>query len=641
MRASKSGPQADGAVGGPPRRLVVYVVWDRRGDVEEYVAYALEGLREHAAHILVVVNGSLTDSGRTTLAPLADEILVRTNQGFDIWGHKHALDHFGSRIEDFDEVLLTNDTWFGPIRPYGPVFVRMDASPADFWGMTDHAREEPNPFTGKGVLAYHLQSFWIVVRRRMFLSEAWKEYWRNLPEMPGYFDAVLQHEAVFTEHFADAGFVHDVAFPSSEYPTEHPALFNPDLLLADGCPLLKRRPFFHYPPFLDRHAVIGRELLRKVEGYGFPLPLIWADVARNVAPRVANANAAALEVLPDRTSSTEATAARLAVLVHVVDLTALDDVLTHVRNLPAPSDLIITAAADIDAARLRERLDHHDDKQILRTEVRVLDEDNVNHVSALLVGCRDILLEGAYEVIIRLIATSPRTASYNADRYLARHQLDNLLNTRGYAANLLALFQREPGLGAVFPPAAHVGSAYLGAGWGGVRPRAEALAATVGIRVPFDDVSPLAPNGGMMVFRPEALRLLAEHPWKYSDYSPTPAFPHASLADTLERLMVYAMGERGFHCRTVLAAEHADIGHTAVEFTLDQLSSTTPGYPVEQIQFLHRAGRMGRGSALDLALMYIRLNHPRTVRAVAPLASAARRAARRLKSFGTRAGEGG
>ncbi len=42
------------------RRLVVYVVWDRRGGVEDYIPYALAGLREHAARMLVVVNGSLT-----------------------------------------------------------------------------------------------------------------------------------------------------------------------------------------------------------------------------------------------------------------------------------------------------------------------------------------------------------------------------------------------------------------------------------------------------------------------------------------------------------------------------------------------------------------------------------------------------
>ena len=135
-------------VGG--RRLVVYVVFDRRGGVDDYVAFALAGLRDHADRVLVVVNGSLTDEGRAKLEPLSDEILVRPNVGFDIWAHKDALDHVGASIEEFDEVVLTNDTWFGPVRPFAPVFAEMDARPVHFWGLTDHAREEPNPFTGKG-----------------------------------------------------------------------------------------------------------------------------------------------------------------------------------------------------------------------------------------------------------------------------------------------------------------------------------------------------------------------------------------------------------------------------------------------------------------------------------------------------------
>lgn len=640
MPAASREPLADDAVDSSPRRLIVYVIWDRRGDVEDYVAHALGGLREQATHVLVVVNGALTDAGRATLEPLADEILVRENRGFDIWGHKHALDHLGPRIDEFDELILTNDTWFGPVRPYGPVFTRMDASSADFWGMTDHAREEPNPFTGEGVLFYHLQSFWIAVRRRMFLSAEWRAYWQRLPEMPDYFDAVLRHEAVFTEHFADAGFRHDVAFPSAEYPTDHPALFNPDLLLRDGCPLLKRRPFFHYPPFLDRHAVIGRELLSEVEGYGYPTRLIWQDVARNVAPRVANTNAGALEVLSDRGLPDEASGGipRLAVIVHVLDAEALDDVGAHSRNLPISSDLIVTVPSDIDAVRIRERLAHDRAPQFSRVEVRTLPRDNVNHMSALLIGCRDVLLDGPYDIIIKLVATSPRRTSFNADRYLARHQLDNLLNSPGYVANLVALFQREPGLGAVFPPTVHLGSSHLGAGWGPMRRRAESLAKSLRISVPFDEVSPLAPFGGMMVFRPEALRLLTAQAWQYSDYALASAFPNAPLADTQERLIAYAMGERGFHCRTVLTMEHADISHTALEFTLDQLSSTTPGYPVEQIQFLLRAGRMGRGSALDLTRMYLRLNHPKAVGAAA---SAARRTVRRFTSLGRRTGDDG
>lgn len=615
--------------GDGPRRLIVFVVWDRRGDVERYVEHAIAGLREHAAHILVIVNGTLTPSGRERLERVADEIVVRDNHGFDIWGHKHALDHLGERIADFDELILTNDTWFGPVRPYGPVLARMDARSADFWGMTDHAREEPNPFTGDGVLPYHLQSFWIAVRRRMFLSEAWREYWANLPEMPGYFDAVLRHEVVFTEHFAAAGFHHDVAFRSTDYPTSHPALFNSDLLLRDGCPLLKRRQFFHYPPFLDRHAVIGRHTLREVEDYGYPLPLIWEDMSRNVAPRVANTNAAALEVLSDRRGVGASDAKpRPLTIVHVVHAEALDGVIDHARRLPERGELIVTVADGPDAEKIGKRLEAGASSGFSDSELRVVPR-GVDHMGALLVACHDVLTDDARDIVVKLVASRPRRGFFNADRYAARYQLENLLDSPGYVANLLALFAQEPGLGAVFPPTTQIGAAHIGNGWGPMRAPAEALAAMLGIRVPFDEISPLAPFGGMMVFRTKALSLLAEHPWTYADYADEPGGrPQESLSGLQERLVASAMGERGYHCRTVLTTAHADISHTALEFTLDQISSTTPGYPVEQIQYLHRAGRMGDGGAWDLARMYLRLNHPDAARAIA---DAGRRVASRLR----------
>ncbi|MGC5169246.1 rhamnan synthesis F family protein [Microbacterium sp. DT81.1] len=616
------------------RRLFIYVVWDRRGEVEDYIPYALAGMRSHAAHILVVINGALSAEGRAALEPVSDEILVRENVGFDIWAHKDALDHMGDRLGDFDELVLTNDTWFGPVRPYAGVLSRMDARPVHFWGMTDHAREEPNPFTGDGVLHYHLQSFWIAVRREMFLSERWKQYWHDLPDMPGYFDAVLQHETVFTEHFASAGFTHDVAFASEDYPTDHPALFNPDLLLADGCPLLKRRPFFHYPPFLDRHAVIGREILRDVAGHGYPMPLIWEDLARNVAPKTLNADAGALEVLPEVDVSYDATRPfRVAVVMDIEHVEMADELLDRASCLPDPFDLIITTTSPSRARQLRETLDRRADSGVRSVDVRVLPSELGRHMSAFFIGCRDVLLDGRHDLVVKLHSKRSSRKSFNVSRYFTRHQLENLLSSPGYAANILALFQREPGLGLVFPPAPHIGIPTSGAGWSLHRPRAEALARSLGIRVPMDEVSPLAPLGGMFVCRPEALRLLSEHEWHSSDYAASQEFPKAPLGPTQERLLTYAAGERGFHSRTVMNAEHADISHTALEFKLDQLASTTPGYPIEQIQFLHRSGPTGRGSALDLTRMYLRLNHPEAAKSIAPFTAAARGAVHRLKSL--------
>ena len=605
------------------RRLVIYVVYDRRGGVEEFVRYALAGMRDDADHILAVVNGSLDADGRTMLEGVADEILVRSNEGFDIWAHKDALDHLGDRIAEFDEVLLTNDTWFGPVRPYGPVFDRMNERPVHFWGMTDHEWEPLNKFTNEGELPYHLQSFWIAVRKEMFLSPEWSEYWRDLPSMPSYFDAVLLHETQFTKRFADLGYAHSVAFASSEYPTEHPALFNADLLLADGCPLVKRRPFFHYPPFLDRHAVIGRRTVAEIARYGYPLDIMWSNLARNVQPKTLNTDAGMLEILPEVVTSYDRDAPlRIAVLAHCADPRTIDHLIARITQIPVGFDLVVTTVGGDGADRIRTALADADLAPVGSIDVRTLPSKHGRDMAAFFIGCADVLDSGEYDLVVKIHSRAPRKRGANIARYFRRYQLENLISGPGQFLNVLGLFQREPGLGAVFPPMMHIGYSVAGRGWSHYREPAEAMCERLGIEVPFDGASPLAPMGGMWIGRPEALRLLRRDELRYEDYAvPKQGKKDGSdLARVQERVVTLAMGELGYHVRTVLNQEHAGISYANLAYKLDQLSITPPGYPLEQIQWLHRAGWAGAGGIVAMTRMYLRLNHPTLSARLAPVA---------------------
>ncbi|MFT4135080.1 rhamnan synthesis F family protein [Microbacterium sp.] len=615
------------------RRALVYTVWDRRGGIDDYIPYALAGMREDIEHLLVVVNGELSDEGRALLEPVADEILVRENAGFDIWAHKAGLDHLGDRLADFDEVILTNDTWMGPVNPYRPVLERMAQQAVHFWGMTDHAREEPNPFTGEGVLHYHLQSFWIAARRELFLSTVWRDYWRELPEMPDYFDAVLKHETLFTHRLAAEGFVHGVAFSSEDYPTDHPALFNPDLLLDDGCPLIKRRPFFHYPPYMDRHAVIGREIARKVADRGYPMDVFWQNFARNVPPKVLNTNAGMLEVLTDDGRSYDpARPLRTLAALHIYYPEMTDELLDRIDTVPGPCDVVITTPDEQRAAAIRavaERRPRADGS----TEVRLVSNDGRDQ-SAFLIGCRDELLSGEYGLVVRLHSKKTPQDGFNVGRHFRDLQFRNLLDSPGYTANVFALFQREPGLGLVYPPMIHIGYPTLGRAWWANRKGAEDLCAQLGIRVPFDDVSPLAPYGGMFIARPEALRILVEHPWSYAQFGGAEAYQDGGLAHVLERLPSYAAGELGFHTRTVATRDHMSISHTALEYKLDQISATLPGYSVDAIHYLRGVGEVGEGRLIDFARMYLRMHRPGTgaaLRRIAGRDTVLGRALRRLR----------
>lgn len=599
------------------RRLVIYVVYDRRGTVEEFVRFALEGMRNDAAHILAVVNGSLDDAGRALLETVTDDILVRSNDGFDIWAHKEGLAHIGDRIAEFDEVLLTNDTWFGPVRPYAPVFEKMNAREMHFWGMTDHEWEPLNKFTNKGDLPYHLQSFWIAVRKEMFLSPEWQSYWRDLPEMPSYFDAVLKHETQFTKHFQDRGYSASVAFPSEDYPTEHPALFNADLLLADGCPLVKRRPFFHYPPFLDRHAVIGRRTAAEIAQYGYPIELMWSNLAKNVQPKTLNTDAGMLEVL-DESPHGPTPSRRIAVLAHCADPRTLDHLLARLEQLPLGFDLVITTLDADSADRIRTAIDDRTPPRADSIDVRILPSKHGRDMSAFFIGCRDILESDDYDLVVKIHSRAPRKRGANIARYFRRYQLESLISSPGQFSNLLALFDREPGLGAVFPPMMHIGYALAGRGWSHYREPALEISKRLGIKVPFDGATPLAPMGGMWVGRPEALRLLLKDRLRYEDYAVAKR-DGADLARVQERIVPLALGELGYHCRTVLNQEHAGIAYANLAYKVDQLSITPPGYPLEQIQWLHRAGWAGAGGIVAMTRMYVRLNHPGVAARLGPV----------------------
>ncbi len=592
------------------RRLVVYAISDRRREIDDYVLYALRSLRPHAERIIAVVDGGLTDQSSGALDGVVDEIVPTASTPFHLQAYQAAILHLGASIAEYDEVLFASDTWYGPIRPFAPVFERMDAASVHFWGMTDHGVESPNPFTHEGELAQHLQPHWFAARSTLIGSESWRRYWSELNVSGDYAATALLLETGLTVAFREAGYIDAVAFPAALYPTIDPSLLNADLLLDDGCPLLRRRPFLDWPPFLDRHAVIGRWTLDAVRRHGYPVDLMLQSLARNVPPKVLNTDASLLDVLPDVDVSYDPTAPlRIAVIAHIFYEEMTEEILARADTLPVPYDLVVTTPSAEKAADIAQRIERTPNSA-RSVDVRVVDSNDGRDQSAFVIGCRDILRGGEHDLIVKIHSKKTLQDGRNVGEHFRIQQFSNLLNSPGYAANLVALFQKEPGLGLVFPPTIHIGAAAMGRGWALNKEGFATLADSLGIHVPLDDVSPLAPFGSMFVARPEALRLMVEREWSYEDFGGSQSYRDGGLAHILERMPAYAAGELGYHARTVITHEYMSVSHASLDFKLDQISATTIGYTNEQIEFLRRAGFMGDGTFRDLAMMYVRLNHP-------------------------------
>ncbi|CAD5993322.1 rhamnan synthesis F family protein [Agreia sp. COWG] len=566
------------------RRIVFYMFYDPQGQVDDYVSYKLEQLKRHSEHIVVISNSPLQPESRLKLEQFADDVWERENVGFDVGAYKEALERFGSeRLSQFDELILMNYTFFGPIGSFDPLFAEMDARPLDFWGVTEHGEVVPHPRTGVGSMPRHIQSHWIAVRRSLFTTDAFRNYWADMPVITSYDESIDRHEAYFTPHFSGLGYTFDVAYPEADYPSLHPIFDNAEIILRDGCPILKRRIFFHDPLYLDRKGILGKDILDVVEARGYPIDLIFSNVVRSTQPRILKTNFSLLEVLPEQDLGYDASKPlKVAAVAHIFYESMVDEMVDRFETLPDGFDLIITTSDETKKAAIEQSLAARG----RIGDVRVVASNAGRDISAFFVGCRDVIENDDYDLIVKLHSKKSLQDDYNVGTLFKRHLFENLLSSPGYTANVLHLFQQHASLGMVFPPVIHMGYPTLGHAWFGNRDMARRVAKRLGITVPFDQSTPLSPYGSMFMARPAALRSITAAGYDYADFPDEEQYGDGSLSHVLERLASYAALNSGFHVREVLNTRFAGIYYSFLEYKLQAISHYLPGTAEEQVAVL-------------------------------------------------------
>lgn len=234
-------------------RIGIFVFYDNMGIVEDYVSYLLCDLRKNLSKLVVVCNGSLTEESRHIFMKYADDIFVRENKGYDIGALKESMISFlgWDEIERYDELILCNDTFFGPFIPFENIFADMEKRKVDFWGLS--AQPDSIDFwerTDRIVPAF-IQSFFIAVESKMLHSKEFRNYWENLDVLNlTVTQVVVQHEQYFTHYFEKAGFSWDVftdmsIFSADPMENNYTAYlrYPYELIKYGGCPFLKKKCF--------------------------------------------------------------------------------------------------------------------------------------------------------------------------------------------------------------------------------------------------------------------------------------------------------------------------------------------------------------------------------------------------------------
>ncbi|MFM7548119.1 MAG: rhamnan synthesis F family protein [Cyanobacteriota bacterium] len=181
----------------PNRPLLVFAQFGADGQLRPDLLPLLRAYRAHADLVFVGATPALLSQPRRLrqLRRICAVVLIRRNEGYDFGSWMSGLSFCAADLPHCRELILTNDSFFGPVQPLAPLFQRLQRCEADVVGLTDNLLYHP-----------HLQSAFMAYRQPVLTSDSFTHFWQHLQIWPSKRELVKHCEVDLPVRLREAGF---------------------------------------------------------------------------------------------------------------------------------------------------------------------------------------------------------------------------------------------------------------------------------------------------------------------------------------------------------------------------------------------------------------------------------------------------
>ena len=217
-------------------RLAVFAAYSKDGTIPDTTLYYLRGLRRVVDDIVFVSDNPVLPSEVDKIKKLVCCAWCERHEEYDFGSYKRGWRYvMGTpKLRGCSEIVFCNDSCYGPVTPFDDIFLTMSKRNVDFWGMV-----------GSRELQWHLQSYFWVLTRKVFMSGAFMKFIQSVCREKSVRDVVLKYEVPFTQQMIDAGFSAASYVFLNVGENEPPRLYRenptaaPIYCLEQGSPLVK------------------------------------------------------------------------------------------------------------------------------------------------------------------------------------------------------------------------------------------------------------------------------------------------------------------------------------------------------------------------------------------------------------------
>lgn len=422
------------------KRLCIYLVYDKENIVDRYIAYMLRELKSCAEYLVVVYNGESIQRGKESITSYVDALFYRKNIGYDVGGFKEALCSFlgWEKVDGYDELILANDSMFGPFLSMEQIFSEMEKGGFDFWGITKHGTKKEK----EAVIYEHIQSYFLVIGERLLHAAEFKEYWSEMPYYSNFNEVVCKHEMLFTKHFCDWGYRYgcfaDMAPNDSENCINNYAQYiflQYELIKKRHFPFLKKKPVT-----FDTLDMQTQENWRQAIDYiaqntDYDVDMIWENLIRTTDISDLQRSFHLEYIVPEKWTSPyrESHAAILVFVKHIRSKEYVLDYLDAVKE----TYRVVVCSSDKDLA-----------EEYRRNGYECFPMENGSSRQGMLTE----LAEYAYVCILQDYDMTSDTMFSCTRKSFFYSIWHNLLAGTTYMENVMDQFEREKRLGVLVPP---------------------------------------------------------------------------------------------------------------------------------------------------------------------------------------------
>lgn len=548
-------------------RIAMYVIYDKDGILDGFRKYYLKEIRKVTDYIVAIVCGTLTIESRNELEELVDEIYVRENKGLLAGAWIDGIAYLGwNRIYEYDELLMLNDSFFGPFYPIEDMFEAMEKSDADFYGaMKNYEEESYHEIAGRQLKHGHFRGsicYFYIIKKRLLHSPEFKRYWSQMPTVTQDWDTYFFAEIDFYDYVIDCGFKVD-AYQSDKlkgYFFDNLTHNMEKLIRDDKIPFARIRPFG--TDMQDQALSIGygkdpRKALEYIDkNTEYDTNLIWDYLLRTKNLTNIWKQLQLEYVISKETVEKEYTYKKpIAVILHIYYDDLVEHIADYCTNFTENTKFFITTTKK----QTEDKIIREFKRRNLIFECKVRPNVGVA-MSSLWITYADIVTSGKYEFMCYFHdKKSPYSNFLMQGEQFATRCYENLMGSTAVVKNIINLLIDNPRMGIVGSPQPYNGEYFdvCQRSWRGNFENTIELAKKLGIKVNIDEnIVPVTAYGDMFWFRTDALKDAISYGFTYNDFD-IKYQKDNTILHAIERIYGYAAQNSGYYYADVVNSDEA------------------------------------------------------------------------------------